>query len=171
MSFLRERPSLIGFDRFMALYGGIYEHSPWTAEAAWAVRDGKSLDTPEGLGEAMRGAVDAAGQDRQLALICAHPDLAGKAAMRGELTDESRAEQAGAGLDQCSAEEFEEFQSLNSAYKNKFGFPFIIAVRGLDRHDILAAFRARLSHDVEKEFATALEQIHRIAALRLSALS
>lgn len=156
---------------FVAVYGAVYEHSPWVAEAAWVSSDPQSLDTLDGLAHAMRKAVDAADKASKLKLICAHPDLAGKAAVRGELTIESRSEQAGAGLDQCSEEEFEEFQTLNAAYKTKFGFPFIVAVKGLDRHGILAAFRARLNHDRETEFHTALEQIHRIAGFRLNDLT
>lgn len=171
MTPLKAKPSEIGHDAYMDLYGGIYEHSPWIAEAAWQSRSGDSLDHLEALHAAMKAAVDAADQDPKLALIRAHPDLAGKAAQRGELTSESRSEQAGAGLDQCSAEEFADFQSLNAAYKEKFGFPFIIAVKGLDRAAILAAFRARLTHDQETEFDTAITQIHRIALLRLSDLT
>ncbi|MCJ9430592.1 2-oxo-4-hydroxy-4-carboxy-5-ureidoimidazoline decarboxylase [Kordiimonas marina] len=167
----RHKPSDMDETSFLATFGGIYEHSPWIAEAAWAGREGDSLDTVEGLAAAMKAAVDAASEDAKLKLICAHPDLAGKAAIRGDLTVESRSEQAGAGLDQCSAEEFATFRSLNAAYKEKFGFPFIIAVKGLDRQGILAAFRARLNHDRTQEFETALDQIHRIAGFRLAELA
>jgi OHCU decarboxylase len=105
-----------------------------------------------------------AGKDAQLALIRAHPDLGNRLAM----SRESASEQKGAGLDACSPEEFAEFQKLNADYKAKFGFPFIIAVRGLDRSAILAAFRTRLSNNADAEFATALEQIHRIAGFRIA---
>lgn len=155
---------------FIAAYSSIYEHSPWVAETAWDRHTGTELDSLEGLTAAMRGIVDSADEARKMALICAHPDLAGKAAVQDELTTESRSEQQGAGLDQCTVKEFEDFQTLNAAYKLKFGFPFIIAVKGHDRHSILAAFRARTSHDREQEFHTALEQIHRIASFRLAAL-
>ncbi len=156
---------------FLAAYGHIYEHSPWVAEQTWAANDPDALDTLEGLASAMAAQVDAADEAAKMKLICAHPDLAGKAALRDELTAESRSEQAGAGLDQCSAEELEEFTKLNSSYKAKFGFPFIVAVKGLGRHDILAAFRARLNHDRAQEFETALTQIHKIALLRLADLT
>ncbi|NVJ98832.1 MAG: 2-oxo-4-hydroxy-4-carboxy-5-ureidoimidazoline decarboxylase [Alphaproteobacteria bacterium] len=155
---------------FMAAYGGIYEHSPWIAEAAWKDSNPEDLDTLDSLSAAMRQAVDGADEAAKMNLICAHPDLAGKAAVRGDLTADSKSEQAGAGLDQCNAAEFEEFQRLNADYKTKFGFPFIIAVKGLDRYDILAAFRARLNNDRATEFETAIEQIHRIARLRLGDL-
>ena len=103
-------------------------------------------------------------------LVRAHPDLAGKAALAGALTADSTAEQAGAGLDRCSPEELAEFHALNTAYKEKFGFPFIVAVKGLTRHDILEQFRRRLENDAATELATAFEQIHKIARLRLEAL-
>ena len=119
----------------------------------------------------MREAVDNADTDQQLKLICAHPDLAGKAAVRGELSAESESEQTGAGLDQCGEEEFEAFQTLNKAYKAQFGFPFIIAVKGHSRASILGAFRARLTHGRDQEFAAALEQIHKIARFRLESLT
>jgi 2-oxo-4-hydroxy-4-carboxy-5-ureidoimidazoline decarboxylase len=116
----------------------------------------------------MAHVVDTAETARQLELIRAHPELAGKAAVRGELTDDSKLEQAGAGLDRCSPEEFERLQRLNREYGEKFDFPFIIAVKGLDRAAILAAIAERLEHSPAEEFAAALAQIHRIAALRLA---
>jgi OHCU decarboxylase len=146
-------------DAFVARYGGIYEHSPWVAEACWP--------PPADLAGAMRAVVDAAPRERKLALIRAHPELASRARM----AEASVQEQAGAGLDQCSPAEFAAFQRLNAAYNSRFGFPFIIAVKGLSRADILAAFEARLHNDPETEFATAIEQIHRIAAFRLAELS
>ncbi|NVJ70811.1 MAG: 2-oxo-4-hydroxy-4-carboxy-5-ureidoimidazoline decarboxylase [Alphaproteobacteria bacterium] len=156
---------------FVKAYGHIYEHSPWVAEFVWHENDPQTLDTLEGLASGMAAIVDQANEAAKMKLICAHPDLAGKAAQRDELTTESKSEQSGAGLDQCNAEEFEEFQRLNSAYKTKFGFPFIIAVKGLDRQAILAAFRSRLNNDREHEFYTAINQIHKIARLRLSELA
>ena len=143
---------------FIARFGGVYEASPWVAEACWPPR--------EDLPAAMRAVVDAAPRERKLALIRAHPELASRAKM----ADASVQEQAGAGLDQCSAEEFAAFQGLNAAYNARFGFPFIIAVKGLTRADILAAFEARLGNDPEIEFETAIAQIHRIAAFRLADL-
>ena len=152
---------------FIARHGGIYEHSPWVAEAVFEAGGG----APEGLAERMATVVEAAGHDRQLALLRAHPELAGKLAVRGELTAESRSEQASARLDQCSPEEFARFTALNAAYNAKFGFPFIIAVRGLQRADILAAFERRAGNDPGQEFRAALDQVHKIARLRLAALA
>ena len=165
---MKARPSTLSEDQFLAVYGGIYEHSPWVAQAVWDA--GAPPDTVDAVHAAMRAVVDAAPYERRLALIRAHPDLAGRAAVAGALSAASTAEQAGAGLDQCSPDEFAAFQELNAAYKARFGFPFVIAVRGLDRHDILDAFRRRLANDADAEFDTAIEQIHRIARLRLEAL-
>lgn len=169
--FLRDRPSALDHGRFMVLYGDVYEHSPWIAEAVWRGRIGEELDRLEGLHGAMRTVVDGAGRDRQLALIRAHPDLAGRVAVAGQLTEASSAEQAGAGLDRCTAEEYETFQSLNAVYKEKFGFPFILAVKGLGRQEILEAFRHRVENGMQQEFRTALNQIHRIAGLRLATMT
>ena len=155
---------------FVSRYGGIYEHSPWVAEAvydagqAWLARD------PEALQAAMAAVVETAGNEAQLALLRAHPDLAGRLALAGALTASSSAEQAGAGLDQCSPEELARFQDLNSRYTARFDFPFILAVKGKTRAEILAAFEARIDNDPETEFATALAQVHRIALLRLKDL-
>ncbi len=167
MTGMKLKASLCDRSTFTAAYGGVYEHSPWVAETAWDNRTGDSLDNLEGLMAAMRQVVDTAEEARQMTLICAHPDLAGKAAISKDLTPESRSEQSGAGLDRCTPAEFDEFQQLNAAYKQKFGFPFIIAVKGHDRHSILAAFRARLNHARDQEFRTALNEIHKIAGFRL----
>ncbi len=150
--------------QFVALYGVVYEHSPHFAEQIWPRAAGGALDTLDGLAGVLKDAVDAAGHEAQLALIRAHPDLAG----RVKLSPDSASEQAGAGLDHCTCEELAAFLSLNHQYKEKFGFPFIKAVRGFDRGQILAEFKARLNHDPETEFATALNEIHKIARLRLS---
>ncbi|RCS23343.1 2-oxo-4-hydroxy-4-carboxy-5-ureidoimidazoline decarboxylase [Phyllobacterium salinisoli] len=157
---------------FVAALGGIFEHSPWVAEA---VADERPFESVGALHEAMAEAVATAGRDRQLALIRAHPDLAGKAARAGTLTEESTREQKGAGLDRLSDAEFEEFHRLNDAYKARFGFPFVLAVRGFDgrthdAHSILASFRARLDNSVEAEIDEAVRQIARIARLRLDDL-
>lgn len=143
---------------FVAKLGPVYEASPWVAEACWP--------PPEDLAAAMAAVVDAAPRERKLALIRAHPELAS----RTKMADASVREQAGAGLDQCSPEEFEAFQRLNAAYNARFGFPFIFAVKGATRGDILAAFEARLANDPETEFDTAIAQIHRIAGFRLADL-
>lgn len=162
------RPSTLSEEQFLAVYGGIYEHSPWVAQAVW---DARPLpDTVDALHAAMKAAVDAAPRERRLALIRAHPDLAGRAAVAGALSAASTAEQAGAGLNRCSPDEVAAFQELNAAYKARFGFPFVIAVRGLDRGGILDAFYRRLANDADTEFDTAIEQIHTIARLRLDAL-
>ncbi len=153
---------------FIARYGGIYEHSPWVAEQVAPLA--AESDGVECLATLMADCVDNAGSEQQLALIRAHPDLAGKAQIAGELTADSTAEQASAGLDQCSKVEFERFQALNDAYKDKFGFPFVMAVRDSSRDEILDAFTARLKNDYDLEFETALEEIHKIARLRLEAM-
>ncbi|MCK0070819.1 2-oxo-4-hydroxy-4-carboxy-5-ureidoimidazoline decarboxylase [Kordiimonas laminariae] len=171
MPFMKQRPSEISETEFMVTYGVIYEHSPWIAKGAWEAKDSGNLDTLQGLHNAMKKAVADGSDEAKMRLICAHPDLAGKLAISGELTEESKSEQAGAELDRCTPEEFEEFQTLNADYKTKFGFPFIVAVKGMDRTEILAHFRARINNDRETEFATALEQIDRIAFFRLSDLA
>lgn len=164
---LHDRASALPRDSFVARFGGVYEHSPWVAGAVWDA--GAVTDDMARLAEAMAAAVEAAGEEAQRELLRAHPDLAGRLAARGELTADSSAEQAAAGLDRCSPAELAEFQRLNDAYKARFGFPFIIAVRGLDRAAILEAFRRRVVHDPATEFREALDQVHRIARLRVLA--
>ncbi|MBI1198027.1 MAG: 2-oxo-4-hydroxy-4-carboxy-5-ureidoimidazoline decarboxylase [Phenylobacterium sp.] len=149
-------------DEFLARFGGVYEHSPWAAEGVWPDPPGDAA----GLAAAMAAVVDAAPREAKLALIRAHPELASRARM----ADASVKEQAGAGLDACSPEEFAAFQRLNGAYNARFGFPFIVAVKGMTRADILAAFEARLGNDPETEFETAIAQIHRIAGFRIAEL-
>ena len=156
-------------DDFVQRYGGIYEHSPWVAERVNLLLECATPDT-ELLVRLMADCVDNASVDTQLELIRAHPDLAGKAQVAGELTADSTEEQSKAGLDQCTADEFERFQSLNDSYKEKFGFPFIMAVRESNRSQILDAFASRLDNDYNAEFETALQEIHKIARLRLTAL-
>ncbi|MDB5423163.1 MAG: uraD [Phenylobacterium sp.] len=161
------KPSSLSHAEFLARFGPVYEASPWVAEGVWpAVEDG-ALDDRKALAAAMRAEVDGAPREMQLALIRAHPELAG----RTRMADASVKEQSGAGLDQCSPAEFEAFQRLNAAYNERFGFPFIVAVKGMARADILAAFEARLANDAETEFATAIAQIHRIAGFRLADLT
>ncbi len=154
---------------FIKRYGGIYEHSPWVAERVQLFLEGSPADTGL-LTSLMADCVDNAAVETQLELIRAHPDLAGKAQVAGELTADSTEEQSKAGLDQCSADEFERFQSLNTAYKEKFDFPFIMAVRESTRSQILDAFASRLDNDYNTEFETALQEIHKIARLRLTAM-
>ncbi|MDJ0940164.1 MAG: 2-oxo-4-hydroxy-4-carboxy-5-ureidoimidazoline decarboxylase [Woeseiaceae bacterium] len=154
---------------FIERYGGIYEHSPWVAERArrW-LEDDASL---ESIATCMADCVDNASPEQQLALIRAHPDLAGRAQIAGELTPASTSEQASAGLDRCSEAEYTRFQDLNERYTTKFGFPFVMAVRDRSRVEILDAFEQRLDNDYETEFETALVEIHRIARLRLEMLA
>ncbi len=158
-------PSTLDKDAFVALYGGVYEHSPHFAAQLWPVVDG-CINSPESLASALRAAVDFSGRDAQLALIRAHPDLADRLAA-APLTAASSSEQAGAGLDSCTPDELAEFRALNDRYKAKFGFPFIKAVRGFGRAQILAEFRRRVENDPRTEFATALQEIHKIARMRL----
>ena len=153
---------------FVARYGGIYEHSAWVAEEV--ASDAIGIDNVEQLATTMADCVDNASTERQLALIRAHPDLAGKAQLAGELTQDSTTEQSKAGLDQCSADDYAQFQTLNDQYHEKFGFPFVMAVRASTRAEILSVFAARLENDPALEFETALEEIHKIARLRLQAM-
>ena len=153
---------------FVSSYGDIYEHSPWVAEEAAVVA--AEVSDVASLARLMADCVDNASRDRQLELIRAHPDLAGKAQIRDELTAASRAEQASAGLHQCTRVEYEKFQALNDAYKRKFGFPFVMAVRNSSCEEILASFSRRLRNDHDEEFETALAEIHKIARLRLESM-
>ena len=157
-------------DNFVATFGGVYEHSGWIAELVWDGGLTKAEDSAVGLQAAMADVVSAAGYEPQLALLCAHPDLAGKLAVRGDLTDESTSEQASAGLDRCSTEEFDELQALNTRYRSTFNFPYILAVKGRNVPEILENFRSRVDNDIEIEFQEALRQVHQIAQLRLETL-
>lgn len=152
---------------FVARYGGIYEHSAWVAEQT--VDAASQAHDIAALAELFAECVDNSSHGRRLALIKAHPDLAGRAAIAGELTEASNEEQASAGIEQCSPEEFAKFQDLNERYKARFDFPFVMAVRNSNRHEILAAFETRLTHDPDDEFEQAIAEIHKIARLRLAA--
>ncbi|WP_374307306.1 2-oxo-4-hydroxy-4-carboxy-5-ureidoimidazoline decarboxylase [Dongia sp.] len=163
----RQSPHHLARAEFVAGFGRVYEHSPWIAETLFDRGLDPAHDQLDSLAVALQEIVEAGGEVRQLALLRAHPDLAGKLAMAGELTPESRGEQAGAGLDQCSPAEFARFQELNRSYTARFGFPFILAVKGKSRAEILAAFEMRVKNDTRTEFRTALDQVHRIAYLRL----
>ena len=168
---IKPEPHHLSRDDFILAFAGIYEHSPWVAERLFDAGLSAHDADPTNLARRMAEIVDAAGYDKQMALLCAHPELAGKLAIAGSLTAESTAEQASAKLDQCNAEEFAAFQDLNDRYGKKFGHPFIIAVRGLDRATILAAFGKRVAQSAKTEFATALGEVHKIARLRLEELS
>lgn len=151
-------------EAFASAFGGIYEHSPWVAEAALARRPFDSLTA---LHAAMQEAVNAAAEADRMALIRSHPDLAGRAAIAGEVTAESATEQASAGLDRLSADQMARFQALNGAYVEKFGFPFIMAVRGANAARILAGFEGRLGNERDAEIRRALVEIGKIAWMRL----
>lgn len=152
---------------FVAALGGIFEHSPWVAERVVGLRP---FDSRVTLHQAMCEAVMRAPADEQLALIRAHPELAGRSATRGELTAASTREQKGAGLADCTAEDLARIRSLNARYRERFGFPFVLAVKGHNTASIIAAFERRLNHDVAAEQAVALTQIGRIAGFRLAEL-
>ena len=153
---------------FVTRFGGIYEHSSWVAERA-ETHLGTS-HAPGDIARVMADCVDNASPELQLELIRAHPDLAGKAQVAGELTVESTTEQESAGIAQCTPAEFDQFQALNKHYKQKFDFPFVMAVRNSSRREILGSFERRLQNEYDNEFETALVEIHKIAALRLEAM-
>lgn len=154
---------------FIEQFGGLYEHSPWIAEAVWADNQPGKTISCQVLAQQLRATVDAATESQKLTLLRAHPELAGKAATEGTLTEESTDEQSRARLDLCSPAEYKKFHQLNAAYNQKFGFPFIMAVRNSSRAEILQAFEKRLHNTESQEFKTALEQVHQIASLRLDA--
>ncbi len=156
-------------DDAIAMLEGIYEHSPWIAQAALTQRPFADLAH---LRRALAHAARAGGRDAQLALLRAHPKLAGKAMVAGTLTAESTDEQTRSGLTQCTVEEFARLHALNDAYDARFGWPFILAVRGpsglgLTRREIIATFERRLANDADAEFEECLRNVHRIAELRL----
>ncbi|MCA3437155.1 MAG: allantoinase PuuE [Rhodobacter sp.] len=163
----RERPSLMDRATFVARFGGVFEHSPWVAERAFALELGPAHDSATGLHNALCRVFRSAPAGDRLGVLTAHPDLAGKLAQAKRLTADSGREQAGAGLDALTGAERDTFQRLNAAYVARYGFPFIIAVRDNTKASILAAFEARLANDRDTEFATACAQVERIAALRL----
>jgi 2-oxo-4-hydroxy-4-carboxy-5-ureidoimidazoline decarboxylase len=164
MSFSLSQLNQAGPAEFVRIVGPVFEHSPWIAEAAWLKKP--FADVPQ-LYRALCEIVKISGEEKQLALIRAHPDLVGRAALAGTLTRESNQEQASAGLDRLSPGEIDLFQKQNAAYKNKFGFPFVICARLNRREAILAGFERRLENSREQEIKTALEEIFKIAELRL----
>ena len=151
-------------DAFVDAFGDVAEHAPWVAAEAAERRPFSSRDA---MIAAFADAVARADKHRQRALLLAHPDLAGRAAIAGDLTKESRSEQAGAGLDKLTPEEFGHFTAMNAAYRQRHGIPFIFAVRGATKHDIFKGFASRLGNDQEAEFKTALAQVARIIRFRL----
>jgi len=152
-------------DAFVAAFGGIVERSPWVAEVAWQARP---FADRAALHAAMVAALRSASPDAQLAVVRAHPDLAGRAAIAGDLTPESTREQASAGLDRLTPDEYAEFTRLNTSYSQRFDFPFVICVREHDKAGILRAFRERLHNDRPAELSTAVGEVAKIAALRLA---
>jgi 2-oxo-4-hydroxy-4-carboxy-5-ureidoimidazoline decarboxylase len=159
---------------FVAQFGSVFEHSSWVAEGVFEQAGDESLDisalTAEQLFQRFETVFMTAPRDRQMATLRAHPTLACALDEREQLTVDSASEQSAAGLDLCTAAEFAEFNRLNTKYSETFGFPFVIAVKGLDRQEILNNFRARVQHDSGQEFETALKQVCRIARFRIEAL-
>jgi len=156
--------NLLDRAEFVAKLGSLFEGSPWIADSAWSARPFTDLTQ---LHQALCATMYAAPPDRQLALIRAHPDLASKAAIAGELTPESTREQSSAGLNRLAPEEFARFTQLNQAYRDRFAFPFIICVREHTKTSILDHFAVRLANTREQEIQTALAEIAKIARLRL----
>ncbi|MBT3535294.1 MAG: 2-oxo-4-hydroxy-4-carboxy-5-ureidoimidazoline decarboxylase [Rhodospirillaceae bacterium] len=151
-------------EEFVAAFGDVAEHSPWVAEDAARTRP--FVDREDVIGK-FTAALQGASLNDQLSVLRAHPDLAGKAAIAGELTEDSRNEQAGAGLDKLTGEEFGRFTTLNDAYKARFDIPFIFAVKGADKASILKSFGERVGNDVETELANALDNVCRILRFRI----
>jgi OHCU decarboxylase len=160
------KPSTMGRAVFVELFGDVFEHSPWIAARTYEAGLTAAQDTAEGLHAAMVHVLSEAGHEQKLALIQAHPDLAGRLTL-ASLTDDSRGEQTSAGLDSLTEAERDRFLALNDAYRQKFGFPFIMAVKGRTKEEILAAFEERLDHETDQEFDAAIVQIELIALLRL----
>ena len=153
---------------FVTHFGAVFEHSPWVAEAAW--KHHRPFPGRAALHAAMCAVVQTAPPERQLALIRAHPDLVGRAAREGRLGAASTSEQSGAGLDQLTPDEIAWFEQHNAAYRERFGFPFVICVRANRKQAIVAGFETRLLHTPEQERAAALAEIETIAAFRLADL-
>lgn len=164
------RPSQLDKSEFMAAFSGVFEHSPWIAAAVWESGMNSRHDSAAGLHRAFGEVIRQSQREKKLALLRAHPELAVGIASNGQLTEASRREQRGAELDRCSPAEFSEFQNLNKSYGEKFGFPFIMAVKGYDRHGILEAFRARLTNTPDQEFQAAVDQVIRIGRFRIEGL-
>lgn len=164
------RPSGVPKALFVEVFGRVWEHSPWIAEATHDAGIGPEQDSAEGLHRAMVAVMRASRREQRKALLAAHPDLAGKIAAAGELTPESAQEQGSAGLDRLTSDERARFTALNEAYKARFHIPFILAVKGLTKTDILAAFEQRLKSTPDQEFETALAQVEKIALIRLREL-
>ncbi len=154
-------------DQFVESLGGIFEHSPWVADLVY---ENRPFESKTQLHQIMLETVQRSPEFQRMALICNHPELAGKEAAEGTLTNDSRQEQSRAGLDQCSREELSQLQSLNRAYRDKFDFPFVIAVTGLNKAQIIEAVEKRLENSMAVEFDTSIAEIGKIGMIRLNAL-
>jgi len=163
-------PASLSREDFVEKFGGIYEHSAWIAERAYERGINASHDDIDAMAQLLKEVFMTADAAEKFGVVIAHPDLAGKAARAGELTTASTNEQASAGIDTLTDEEFEEFTDLNTRYKDKFKFPFIMAVKGSNKHAILAGFRERIHFSPEDELITAFDQINKIAMFRLAEL-
>ena len=151
-------------EQFVRIFGRVFEHSSWIAEKGVAFRPFANL---EALHRALCEIVLTASEEKQISLIQAHPDLVGRAALQGTLTPESTREQASAGLGRLTQDEIESFQNFNARYREKFGFPFVVCARLNKKEAILAAFGVRLKNQRDVEIKTALEEIFKIASIRL----
>jgi len=148
---------------FVEAIGRVFEHSPWVAERAW---DSRPFADPDALHAALTGQVDRAADAERLVLLRAHPDLGARARM----SDASTIEQAGAGLDSLTDDEYERLRTLTAAYRRRFGFPFLLAVKGKSKHEIFRALQARMESLPEEEYREALQQVYRIARFRLETI-
>ena len=164
------QPSHMDKAEFVTIFDDVFEHSPWIASAVWDSGLTRRHDTTTGLHQAFAEVIHQSGREEQLALLRAHPELAVGVVSDYQLTESSQREQRGAGLDRCSPEEFSEFQRLNTSYREKFAFPFIMAVKGFNRHDILESFRSRLDNPRDEEFQAAVEQVIRIGRFRIDSI-
>ncbi|XP_065182665.1 uric acid degradation bifunctional protein PucL-like [Sycon ciliatum] len=160
-------PCRLSSNEFKAKFSGIYEHGTWVAEKVLLEGISEADTSIDRLASRMKKVVNEAGYDTRLALLRSHPELQGRLTLAGKLSADSASEQASAGLYNCSPEEFAEFQRLNARYRAKFGHPFLLAVRGLTRTEVLEKFAARIENDANTEFSNAFQQIHRRARLRL----
>lgn len=159
-----EELNVLNESEFVTLIGPIFEASPWIAKRTWPNQPFHNADS---LHDSLCQSMHEAREEEKLALICAHPDLAGRAAGRGSLTPESTAEQAGAGLDRLTDEELASFSHMNQEYRARFGLPFVVCVGEHTKESILTSFAARLENTKERETQTALAEICKIARLRL----
>jgi OHCU decarboxylase len=166
---MEREASEMSVSEFIETFGHVFEGSPWIAENAWYRGLGARNDTAAGVHEALCNEIRRASHEQKLELLRAHPEL-GVAMSGRELSESSRGEQLRSGLDACTAEEYAEFQRLNARYREKFGFPFILAIKGFHRRQILEIFRQRIEHSPEEEFQAALAQVMKIGLFRLQEL-